>query len=98
MGQGNGAWVWCPQPNYNPPIQGPYNPPPIPMSNSAKEFRQWMKAMEEWKKSNSPDKKDDKKHQDRKMFTGIEVFLLLIGTSPIVALLYKVVLIPALLR
>jgi len=88
-----------PPPWYYPPSVS--TPPPMPMSNSAKEFRQWMKAMEEWKKMQSGEKKDDKKDVDKKKersFSAIEMFLLLVGTSPLVAILYKTVIIPALLK
>lgn len=71
--------------------------PPIPMSNSAKDFRQWMKAMEEYKKLHHKEEKKEEKAKERS-FSPVEVFLILVASSPAIALLYKFLVIPALLK
>ena len=88
-------WGYPPPPYYYPPIPPPMNP----MSCTPKEFKQWLKIVEEWQKSS--EEKTKKKSSDTakaRTFTVIEVFLVLMAMSPFIALLYKSVIIPALLR
>jgi hypothetical protein len=86
-------WGW-PPPYYPPPPA-----PPNPMSCTPKEFKQWLKIVDQWKKDadNNKDKKKDEKPK-AKTFSTIEVFLVLLAASPFIALLYKSIIIPALLR
>ena len=84
-----------PPPYYMPPMNYPPNP--------VMSLQQAMEAKEWWEKIEKTLKKDKENGNSKKgvMQQGMNmasVLLLLIGTSPFVALIYKFMIIPALLR
>lgn len=92
---------------YNYPYWGPPTwtyppqPPPVnPTDMTPKEFRRWLQIHKDWEELVGSKKKDEKekKEEKKKMFHTLEVFLIMMGTSPFIYLLYKSVIIPQLLR
>lgn len=94
----NNTYPWWLGPPYYPPINN-LPPMPNPMSCTPRELKQWLKIVQQLKKDGTEEKKKDaKEHPKGKTFTIIEVYLILLATSPFVAIVYKMLLIPALIR